>query len=305
MSSSDRDSRERAAKSRPMRIVIFALIAAVLVFLGAKQKVITRFSDGFYRYVRTGDISSWHIPEGELSICFIDVGQAKSILIRSPGGENMLIDVGSEDSVPQLVKYLEVQEIKELDAVAITHPHEDHIGGLTSVLTEYGVKKLYISEKDGVFLPSGTVAEIPFDGEAFILGGCTVTFIVPDSESEDINDRSLIIKLEYGDFSAVFTGDIEKKTENLLLSNGYDIDIDLLDVAHHGSDTSSTDGFLDAATPSLAVISCGMDNAFGHPSPYAVERIESRNIPIYRTDTDGSVTVYYSEKDGVSVRTSK
>lgn len=305
MAKSDTQARKRTPIKSPLRVVLAALLAALLIFLGAKEKAVTRFTDGFYRYLTTGDFSAWNIPDGELSVCFIDVGQAKAILISSPGGKNMLIDTGSEDSVPQLLKYLEDSDIGKLDVLAVTHPHEDHIGGMNAVLAEYPAGKVYVSETEGIAFPEGTDVKVPSDGSMIMLGGCTVTFIVPDTTSDDINDRSLVIKLEYGAFSALFTGDIEKKTENLIIDGGYGIDIDLLDVAHHGSDTSSTDAFLDAATPSLAVISCGTDNAFGHPSPYAVERFESRSIPIYRTDLDGSVVVSYSKKDGMSVKSSK
>lgn len=238
-------------------------------------------------------------PSGEtLTVRFLDVGQGDSILL-SCGDETMLIDGGPVEEGQFLVSRLNRLDVTGLTYVVNTHPDEDHCGGLAAVLAKYPAGHVYSSVAaytTKVFSnvvkyteEQGKQIEVPETGTHWGLGSATVTVIGPVQEYSDPNNGSLVLRVDYGETSFLFTGDMEQKAEGDLLESGADVRADVLKAGHHGSPTSSSEAFLTAVQPSVAIISVGADNDYGHPTEAALNRLSACGIPVYRTDLLGEI----------------
>jgi competence protein ComEC len=242
---------------------------------------------------------------GQLLVHFIDVGQGDAIYIEVPEGDNMLIDAGPGSAEDELITYLDGIGVKEIDYLVLTHPDEDHIGGADLVFAEYTVNTVLLPdcEKDtkayenminGIEAEDGCERIEPKKGQTFSMGqGATVTVLAPLSDRyEDMNDYSVVLRLDYYETSFLFTGDAEKTSEMEMIETWTDgkLDCDVLRVGHHGSGTSTNLAFLKLVTPELAVISCGEDNKYGHPHAEVLDRLAPYvGESIYRTDELGSI----------------
>lgn len=268
--------------------VIIAAVAAVVLFT-----LFSHNSDG----------------EGTAYVRFFDVGQGDAAIFVWDGG-CILFDAGTDDSEDKLTAYLHSMGIKSIDAMVLSHPHDDHIGGADAVMAEFDV---------GVVIMPGTTGNADVEaelyaaiedegcmlyeakaGDVYEYGDVTITVLSPLSVTGNANDDSAVVVLTYGETKFMFTGDAGGGSE-LSLVDAYTTDIlscDVLKVAHHGSSTSTCDEFLTAVSPDIAVISCGVDNDYGHPHADVIERLRSHSIEILRTDTGGAVTIY---TDGKSV----
>lgn len=236
-----------------------------------------------------------------LKIHFIDVGQADSILIQD-GETGMLIDAGNNADAKTVVNYLKKQGIENLSYVVGTHPHEDHIGALDSVINSFDIEKVLLPNvtsntntyKDVLLAikKKNLKVTVPKPGNTFTLGSSKFTIFAPNSkEYEDLNDYSIVIKLTHGSKSFLLTGDAEKVSESEMLKKNYDLQADVLKIAHHGSQSSTSDKFLKAVSPQYAVISVGKDNKYGHPTQKTLNRLKARKIPVYRTDKNGTIVM--------------
>lgn len=236
---------------------------------------------------------------GELNIHFIDVGQADSILIQQ-GNENMLIDAGNNDDENTLKNYLVSLGVKELKYAIATHPHEDHIGSMNYIINSLKVGQIYApkvtaSTKTYENLVNAVKNKAmqfktPTVGETFYVGQAKCIILAPNSSTYDgLNNYSIVVKVEFGNNSFLFTGDAEQVSEKEMLSKGLGLKADVLKVGHHGSRTSSSDAFLDAVNPKYAVISVGKDNDYGHPNAEALNLLSSRGAAVYRTDLNGTI----------------
>ncbi|MDU1601571.1 MAG: ComEC/Rec2 family competence protein [Clostridium sp.] len=245
---------------------------------------------------------------GELKVHFIDVGQADSILIQQ-GNENMLIDAGNNEDEDTIKSYLNNLGITEFKYVVGTHAHEDHIGSLDYIMNSFKVGKIYFPKVTATTKKfenlvkavknKGMQFTAPKVGEIFNLGQAKCTILAPNSNNyEDANNDSIVIKLEYGSNSFMFTGDAEDVSEKEMLSKGLDLKADVLKVGHHGSKSSSCDEFLNTVNPKYAVISVGKDNDYGHPNKESLQRLSSRGIQIYRTDESGTIV---ATSDGYNI----
>lgn len=231
-----------------------------------------------------------------LTIQYIDVGQADSILI-SNNNRHMLIDAGNNEDGKKLVEYLKGQGIETLDYLVATHPHEDHIGGMDDIIRNFNINNIYMPE---VYSLTTTFEEvineiekknlqitIPKINEEITFGEGVIRFIYSGKDTEDLNKSSIIMKMMFGNTSYLFTGDTTKEIEYKILTS--DINVDVLKVAHHGSEYSSSEEFLKRVTPEYAIISVGKYNDYNHPSLNTINRISKYTSNIYRTDELGTI----------------
>lgn len=235
----------------------------------------------------------------KLKIHYIDVGQGDSILVQK-NYSNMLIDTGTNESTSKLVSYLKKQSIKKIDYLILTHPHEDHIGGADAVIKYFDIGKIYMPKvaantrtfKDVLMAmkAKSLKANEPELLENFKLGDADCVFYSPiDSKEGDLNTYSIVLKLTYGNTKFLFTGDAQAQNERAMIANNYDLSADVLKLGHHGSRTSTSNEFLNKVNPKYAVVSCGKGNDYGHPHKETVNKLKSRNIPLYRTDESGTI----------------
>jgi competence protein ComEC len=239
---------------------------------------------------------------------YIDVGQADSILVQV-NGKNLLIDAGNRDDGTKVVSYLRKHGVKSLDFVVATHPHEDHIGGMSTVLKDFPVQEFYAPKKTNttktfenmIAALNGKKIKTASAGIQIDLGENTsAQFIAPNSSNyEDINNYSASMKITYGDNKFLFMGDAEKLSEKEIIENNFNLDCDVLKVGHHGSSSSSSKELLDKATPKIAIISCGKGNDYGHPHTETLTELKKRNLTVYRTDIDGNIVL---SGDGTTIR---
>lgn len=245
-----------------------------------------------------------------LTVHYIDVGQADCALLEC-GGEYMLIDGGNKEDGQLVISYLQQQGVEELAAVVCTHAHEDHVGGLPSVLavypagTVYSPTKTYSSKVYDDFMyyvdQQGLEVTIPAPGDAFDLGTARITVLGPTQSYAETNDTSIILVVQFGETRFLFTGDMEAAAENDMLDyweGRFDWNVDVLKVGHHGSDTSSGYRFVYETDPEYAIISVGEGNSYGHPHESVTSRYADAGIPMFRTDELGHI---YVTSDGETV----
>lgn len=279
-------------------------------------------------------------PSGaELQVHVLDVGpvDGDSILISSPGGENVLIDAGDASSSKNIILALKRCKVEQIDYFIATHPHPDHLGGAAAVLKavkvlnvidngldpalpataggqatarpvvgrkpdeKLPVTKFYDDYKDAV-RQSGAHHETAEPGKKYDLGGGARMSILGPSlpfftkeqlktGGNEPNANSVIVRLDYGEFSMLLPGDAEDQTEHRLLTKDLDLKAKILKVAHHGSKYASSDDFLKRVQPEVAIISAGEWNRYGHPAQAVLDRLKAANIKVYRTDLQGEITV--------------
>lgn len=242
---------------------------------------------------------------GELTVHFIDVGQADCALLEYQG-EYLLIDGGNREDGQLVVSYLEQQGVEALEAVICTHAHEDHVGGLPSVLAVYPTAavyaptKTYSSQIYDKFLyytdQQGLEVTIPAPGDEISLGDVTGFFLGPVESYADTNNTSLVLRLEFGDTAFLFTGDMETDAESDMLNYWGDenplFSCDVLKVGHHGSNTSSGYRLLNAVDADYGVISVGAGNSYGHPHAEPLARFAQADMTILRTDELGHILAH-------------
>lgn len=241
------------------------------------------------------NISNNNIPvDSNLRIYFLDVGQADSILVVNDD-KTMLIDAGNNQDGKLIVDYLKSLGITKIDYLIGTHPHEDHIGGLDNVINSFDIGIIYMPKVqtntktfedvlDAVSNKNMTITA-PNIGDKFNVGECECTVMYVDNNAENLNSSSIVIRMTFGNQSYLFIGDIEEENEK-------DVNwpkTNVLKVAHHGSNTSSSKDFLNSVSPEIAIISVGEDNSYGHPTKTILNRLKSVGATIYRTDTDGTI----------------
>ncbi len=244
--------------------------------------------------------ASTPVPSGQLKAHFIDVGQGDAILIQTPE-QNILIDGGDRGTT--VVNYLRNQGVNSLDLVIGTHPHADHIGGLINVMEAMPVKEVIdpaIVHTTKTFEDYLTIIDkknIKFtEGRAGMTrnlgGGTKMQILHPSSpSSSSLNDASIVVQITFGKVSFMLTGDAEQASERQILGKGYDLNSTILKVGHHGSRTSTTESFLKAVNPKVAVIMAGRNNQYGHPHDETLARLAASKVDIYRTDQHGTVVI--------------
>ena len=233
---------------------------------------------------------------------YIDVGQGDCILIQV-NNKNLLIDSGPSSNRKELLDYLEKLNIKKLDYIIATHPHEDHIGNMDTIIRRYNIESFYspkVTHSSTTFenmisslVDKNLKINILNKGVSGIdLGKNTSVSVYSPLENlytDNLNDYSPIIKITFLNNSFLFTGDAEISTENTVLSQNENLKCDILKVGHHGASTSTSHDFITAVNPSVAIISVGKNNSYGHPTPETLSRLNSLNIKTIRTDINGTI----------------
>lgn len=232
------------------------------------------------------------------AVHFIDVGQGDSALILCDG-EAMLIDGGEASQSSKIYAYLKAHGVDHLEYMVATHAHSDHVGGLSGALNYASVDTALcpVTEYDSDAFRNyvkylgiqGVSISVPHTGDAFSLGSATVQVLGPQTDYEDPNDSSIVLKVIYGATSFLFTGDAERSAEADILEAGYDLAATVLKIGHHGSDTSTTYPFLREVMPQYAVISVGKNNSYGHPAEDTLSRLRDAAVQVYRTDLQGTI----------------
>lgn len=252
--------------------------------------------------------AEYAVPEREeLVVKVLDVGQGDAILILC-GKDTILVDSSDSKMKSRLVKLLRRENVKNIDLLVATHPHEDHIGGMQAIIKDFDVKKILDSGqvhttkvfKD--YLKLVEKMKIPFDkakkGDVYTFdNNVSLEMLWPEEKfvqntASDLNNNSIVLKVRKDDFSMLLTGDIEKEAEKLLVKEyGDKLGSTVLKSPHHGSYKSSTNSFLNAVGADAVIISCGKDNDYGFPHKEVIKRYEKNDMQIYVTATDGSVAV--------------
>jgi len=245
----------------------------------------------------------------------VAVGQGDAALVTSPTGQTVLIDGGPREAGPALAAALRSRHVTAIDLVLLTHRHEDHLGGLLPVIRGFTVRMfmdapfrhdsaVYQELLDALDARHVAVRQAERNRTIDIGGGATITLLTPpdppiNHSRSDVNANSVVVRLDYGHAGVLFAADAEPQTERWLLASGARLPAQVLKVAHHGGRYSSTARFLNAVAPQAAVISVGVVNEYGHPTPEAIGRLERAHAQVYRTDRDGTVTV---ETDGTRIQ---
>lgn len=240
----------------------------------------------------------------EMIVHYIDVGQGDCILIQV-NNKNLLIDSGPSSNRKNLLTYLNKLKINKLDYIVATHPHEDHIGNMDTIIKRYTIGEFYAPKVTHTSTTFENMVSALIDKNLKInilkkgstgidLGENTKIQVFSPAEdmySDNLNDYSPIIKIEFLNTSFLFTGDAESYTEQQVLLENNNLKCDIIKIGHHGSSTSTSPNFLSAVNPSIAIISVGDSNSYGHPTLDTLSLLESMNISTIRTDINGTIIV--------------
>lgn len=238
----------------------------------------------------------------ELKLHMIDVGQADCFLFMK-GDKVALVDCGTRSTGKDAVEYIKSLGITRIDYVFGTHPHHDHMGGMYDIITNFEVGKIIIPQvKEGQVTTNWYIklmkqivdgnyeVEYSKTGNEYFLGGAMIQIVwQSELEQDNVNNYSDIIKVSFGDMDVLMTGDAETEIEEEVLRSGVQIDAEILKVGHHGSNTSSSDEFLDEIDPDYGLISCKVGNKYEHPTKNTMEKLQQREVEVYRTDECGTV----------------
>lgn len=288
-------TKRRRKQNSPILTLLVVIVSIISCYLAANRKI-----DDSYSLKNKNTVTT------DLKVYYLDVGQADSILI-SNNEHNMLIDAGNNEDGPKLVKFIKEElNITKFDYVVGTHPHEDHIGGLDDIINNF--------EVDNVLLPEVTTTTKTFEDvldaisnnnlnitvpkidNTFKLGEADLSIIYSGTDEKNLNNSSIVLKMVFGNYTYLFTGDAEKEVEDIILKKN--INIDVLKVGHHGSSTSSSENFLKKVTPSYAIISVAKENSYNHPDELTINRIKKYTDNIYITSELGTILL---TSDGKSI----
>ncbi len=300
--------RKRRKKKKLFELIILIVILLV-IFL--QEYGYVNFKELNQVNFKENDVTPVIETNGNLKVYFIDVGQADSIFITN-NNENMLIDAGNNEDGEKLVNYLKSLNINNFKYVVATHAHEDHIGGMDNIINNFSIENFYMPD---VVTTTKTFEDVLDSLEAkqlafqtpqiedyFYLGSVRFEVLYIGNSEEDLNNTSIVLRATYGSNSFLFMGDATSKIEEKIITK--DIKSDVLKVAHHGSQYSSTKAFLNKVMPQYAIISVGRNNTYKHPKKITLTKLEKLNTKIYRTDEVGTI-IAMSDGKNISFETMK
>lgn len=309
------ESKNGKKKIRIIQLTILLVVLALSVLITYFPKLGLPSWDELFR-VTDGNRTA-AAAEYPFSVHYIDVGQADCALILC-GNESILIDAGEVDSFTVIDAYLKAQNVQRLDYLILTHAHADHIGSADEVLRNYAVSNVIMPKYSEAQMPTAKVYEdllyalsdseakviAAKAGNSYTLSGCSFSVYAPNREYKEMNDSSVVVRVSYGETHFLFQGDAEKASETDILDAGFPVQADVIKLGHHGSKTSSTEKYLRAVSPKLAVISCGANNSYKLPSESTLQRLSNLGIEYRRTDRNGSIAVTSDGKE-IAVQTEK
>lgn len=285
-------AKNKLFKLTALILVVVVAVASALMFIKSDDKADAESS-----------------PSAKMYVDFIDVGQGDCTLLRTDDTV-ILVDAGESGSADDVVSYLKEKGISKIDCCIATHPHSDHIGALPEVFENFEIDTIIIPDISEENEPTTRIYEkfllslknaktvLPsLGGEEYTFGDFSIEILGPVNQYDDLNDMSIVARVSYKDTSVMLTGDAETPSEEDILKvvNKSDLSSDILKLGHHASRTSTSDEWLASVDPEFAVISCGLDNDYGHPHKETIEKLENYGVVYYRTDLVGSVTF---ESDG-------
>lgn len=281
--------RKRGKKYTAAGTILLFFILLATAFLGQNEEKVAS-NQAIQNEINTA------VTNGNLQVYYIDVGQADSILVQCDG-QNMLIDAGTNEAGEDVVNFLKERQITKLDYLLGTHPHEDHIGGLDDVIDNFTIGTIYLPDiqtntktfedvLDAAANKDLTITT-PKVGDNFSLGQANLEVMSSILDEDNLNLSSLVLRMVYGENSFLFMGDAEVQNEQ---ERNWP-QTQILKVGHHGSDTSTSQEFLNQVKPEVAVISVGKDNSYGHPNQEILNRLQQMNVEVYRTDLDGTICI--------------
>ena len=255
-----------------------------------------------------------------LKIEMLDIGQGDATLIQTRS-QTIMIDIGDVDKRDDLINLLKARNIKTIDKLIITHPHADHIGGAYALFKNFEVKAVYdngqptttktyrtylkLIEANNIKYQQITAGDQLDFGDGVIFKVLSPTKQMIEAE-DDLNNNSIVGQLKYKDFTMLFTGDVEKEAESSMVKTyGNQLASLVLKSPHHGSRTSSSSAFLKAVQPQTVLISVGVGNEYGHPHKQVLDRYEDNNITVYRTDKNGSISIFSDGSKSYKITTTR
>lgn len=273
--------------------LFFAITMSVVIFIFCISK------KNILDYILT-DNSLKDYYNNNLSVHYIDVGQGDCELIKYKD-ITILIDSGPASAKNVVLTYLKKAKVTKIDYLIATHPHEDHIGNITSILKTFSVDKIIapkvsnntsvyktmiktIKSQDKKIIPATNGLQFSIDKEL------DLNFLAPNNDNYNkLNDYSAVVKLKFKDTSFLFCGDAEISSENEIINSGSDLSSTVIKIGHHGSNTASSVNFLDKVNPKIAIISCGKNNVYNHPNKETLDKLISRDILCFRTDLNKDI----------------
>lgn len=301
-------------------------VISLCIFVSLVSYAISYFPNGylpswdeifdFFNLSTVSDKSSYDFNRYDMSVHFLDVGKADSIYIHC-NDKNILIDAGDIDVKNTVYEYLKKNHVEDIDLAIVSHPHRDHIGEMSKIINEFNIKRFIMPRVPNSITPTFKTYEVmlntlhennitveePVVGDTFMVGDILVEILGPARGYDEINNNSIITRITYGEDRFLFVGDCEKEEESDLISSGFDFSADVLKVGHHGSKTSTTQKFLNAVNPKYAVVTVGKDSS-NLPKQSTIDRLDSNNIEVYRTDINGCV-MFLTNGHGVNVKTQR
>ena len=296
--------RKKVLKIKNMVVALLAAAILILSIFGYISDAVNYIKDLFSP--GAADYNGAYVE-------MLDVGQGDSTLLVS-SGKAALIDTGIKSKSQAVLKVLKTKKIKTLEMLLITHNHTDHMGGVDLITAGIKVKNFvipdlnYTDERtdkmdraiEYVKAAGGNVITAK-KGTNITVGEFSIKVLAAYYDEKDENDRSIVTMAKIGKWKFLFTGDAQEPVETRLLSDGVRVKCDVLKVAHHGSMYGTTEEFLEAASPKLAMISCGRGNRYSHPHDVVLKRLNEAGVPYWRTDTNGNVTFNITETEIIPV----